>query len=238
MEVEAIKFSDTYTTYTDFYDAIISSISTYGYLPLIGVSSVDDFKSKYSKSLNYISTIIYNYYLSYYLTASSKESFERLSCMTLLGKLPKWETLLSYYFEVITKDVETTHGTTNTTTRNGKFERDGTSAQATTPQDFQTSNDYINDYTSSQQKYSNNGTEDVSGSFKSNNIGSLSDTFKHIEDIPSKIYEEVVGSFAKYFYYGDFDLTPDVCFTFEVAIDDLKKKLDKIVFTDFIINIT
>lgn len=226
MEIQAIKFNEIYTSYSIYYNSIITSINDNNYLSLIGLNLIDDFKTKYEKSLNYVSTIIYNYYLSYYLTATTKESFERLSVMTLLGKLPKWQTLLTYYFEVISKDAETTNGLSNTTTRSGTFNKDGTSAQATTPQDFQTSNDYINDYTSSQQKFNNKVSEESSATYKSNNIGSLADTFSHIEEIPSRISQEVISTFARYFYSGSLDLTPNAIISIDNAIN---KKQDILV---------
>ena len=111
----------------------------------------------------------------------------------------------------------------NNATTNGEISRSGNSSQATTPQDLSNAN-YIDDYSSSQQKYSSSNTDTRTNTFTSNNTGSISDTFKHIEDIPKRIFNEVISLFGKFFFSSEL-IEPYAELTIEESINKLNTKV-------------
>lgn len=222
MEVQALRFNELYTTYDNYLNSIYENITTYNYGFLLN-SDIETIRSNYDSTIKYVTTLIYNYYYEYYLTSGSEVTFKRLHTMTLVSKLPYFKSLIDKYNNLINTNLDKTNGQENNATSNGTISRSGNSSQATTPQDLSNTN-YIDDYSSSQQKYSSNNTDTRTNTFTSNNTGSISDTFKHIEDIPKRIFNEVISLFGKFFFSSEL-IEPYAELTIEESINKLDDKI-------------
>ena len=219
MEVQALKFNELYTSYDNYLNSIYENITTFNYGYLLN-SDIETIRSNYDSTIKYVTTLIYNYYYEYYLTSGSEVTFKRLHTMTMVSKLPYFKSLIDKYNNLINTNLDKTNGQENNATSNGTISRSGNSSQATTPQDLSNAN-YIDDYSSSQQKYSSNNTDTRTNTFTSNNTGSISDTFKHIEDIPKRIFNEVISLFGKYFFSSEL-IDPYAELTIEESINKIK----------------
>lgn len=224
MEVQALRFNELYTSYDNYLNSIYENITTYNYGFLLN-SNIETIRSNYDSTIKYVTTLIYNYYNEYYLTSASEDTFKRLHTMTMVSKLPYFKSLIDKYNNLINTNLDKTNGQENNATSNGEITRSGNSRQATTPQDLSNTN-YIDDYSSSQQKYSSNNTDTRTNTFTSNNTGSISDTFKHIEDIPKRIFNEVISLFGKFFFSSEL-IEPYA----ELTIEESIKKLNNDVTT-------
>lgn len=222
MEVQALKFNELYTTYDNYLNSIYENITTFNYGFLLN-SDIETIRSNYDSTIKYVTTLIYNYYYEYYLTSGSEDTFKRLHTMTMVSKLPYFKSLIDKYNNLINTNLDKTNGQENNATTNGEISRSGNSSQATTPQDLSNTN-YIDDYSSSQQKYSSSNTDTRTNTFTSNNTGSISDTFKHIEDIPKRIFNEVISLFGKYFFSSEL-IEPYAELTIEESINKLDNKV-------------
>ena len=218
MEVQALRFNELYTSYDNYLNSIYENITTFNYGFLLN-SNIQTIRTNYDSTIKYVTTLIYNYYYEYYLTSASEVTFKRLHTMTLVSKLPYFKSLIDKYNNLINTNLDKTNGQENNATSNGEISRSGNSSQATTPQDLSNAN-YIDDYSSSQQKYSSNNTDTRTNTFTSNNTGSISDTFKHIEDIPKRIFNEVISLFGKYFFSSEL-IEPYAELTIEESINKL-----------------
>ena len=224
MEVQALRFNELYTSYDNYLNSIYENITTYNYGFLLN-SDIETIRSNYDSTIKYVTTLIYNYYYEYYLTSGNEDTFKRLHTMTMVSKLPYFKSLVDKYNNLINANLDKTNGQENNATSNGEITRSGNSSQATTPQDLSNTN-YIDDYSSSQQKYSSNNTDTRTNTFTSNNTGSISDTFKHIEDIPKRIFNEVISLFGKFFFSSEL-IEPYA----ELTIEESIKKLNNDVTT-------
>lgn len=224
METQALRFNELYTSYDNYLNSIYENITTYKYGFLLN-SDVETIRTNYDSTIKYVTTLIYNYYYEYYLTSASEDTFKRLHTMTMVSKLPYFKSLVDKYNNLINTNLDKTNGQENNATSNGEITRSGNSSQATTPQDLSNAN-YIDDYSSSQQKYSSNNTDTRTNTFTSNNTGSISDTFKHIEDIPKRIFNEVISLFGKFFFSSEL-IEPYA----ELTIEESIKKLNNDVTT-------
>ena len=224
MEVQALRFNELYTTYDNYLNSIYENITTFNYGFLLN-SDIETIRTNYDSTIKYVTTLIYNYYYEYYLTSGSEVTFKRLHTMTMVSKLPYFKSLIDKYNNLINTNLDKTNGQENNATSNGQISRSGNSSQATTPQDLSNTN-YIDDYSSSQQKYSHNATDTRTNTFTSNNTGSISDTFKHIEDIPKRIFNEVISIFGKFFFSSEL-IEPYA----ELTIEESIKKLNNDVTT-------
>ena len=222
MEVQALRFNELYTSYDNYLNSIYENITTFNYGFLLN-SDIETIRSNYDSTIKYVTTLIYNYYYEYYLTSASEVTFKRLHTMTMVSKLPYFKSLIDKYNNLINTNLDKTNGQENSATSNGEISRSGNSSQATTPQDLSNAN-YIDDYSSSQQKYSSNNTDTRTNTFTSNNTGSISDTFKHIEDIPKRIFNEVISLFGKYFFSSEL-IEPYAELTIEESINKLDNKV-------------
>lgn len=222
MEVQALRFNELYTTYDNYLNSIYENITTFNYGFLLN-SDIETIRSNYDSTIKYVTTLIYNYYYEYYLTSGSEVTFKRLHTMTLVSKLPYFKSLVDKYNNLINANLDKTNGQENNATSNGTISRSGNSSQATTPQDLSNTN-YIDDYSSSQQKYSHSATDTRTNTFTSNNTGSISDTFKHIEDIPKRIFNEVISLFGKFFFSSEL-IEPYAELTIEESIKTLDNKV-------------
>ena len=224
MEVQALRFNELYTSYENYLNSIYENITTFNYGFLLN-SDIENIRTNYDSTIKYVTTLIYNYYYEYYLTSGSEVTFKRLHTMTMVSKLPYFKSLIDKYNNLINTNLDKTNGQENNATSNGVISRSGNSSQATTPQDLSNTN-YIDDYSSSQQKYSSSNTDTRTNTFTSNNTGSISDTFKHIEDIPKRIFNEVISLFGKYFFSSEL-IEPYA----ELTIEESIKKLNNDVTT-------
>lgn len=222
MEVQALRFNELYTTYDNYLNSIYENITTFNYGFLLN-SDIETIRSNYDSTIKYVTTLIYNYYYEYYLTSGSEVTFKRLHTMTMVSKLPYFKSLIDKYNNLINTNLDKTNGQENNATSNGQISRSGNSSQAVTPQDLSNAN-YIDDYSSSQQKYSSSNTDTRTNTFTSNNTGSISDTFKHIEDIPKRIFNEVISLFGKYFFSSEL-IEPYAELTIEESINKLDNKV-------------
>ena len=222
MEVQALRFNELYTTYDNYLNSIYENITTFNYGFLLN-SDIETIRSNYDSTIKYVTTLIYNYYYEYYLTSGSEVTFKRLHTMTMVSKLPYFKSLIDIYNNLLNTNLDKTNGQENSATSNGEISRSGNSSQATTPQDLSNTN-YIDDYSSSQQKYSSNNTDTRTNTFTSNNTGSISDTFKHIEDIPKRIFNEVISLFGKFFFSSEL-IEPYAELTIEETINKLNTKV-------------
>ena len=218
MEVQALRFNELYTSYDNYLNSIYENITTFNYGFLLN-SDIETIRSNYDSTIKYVTTLIYNYYYEYYLTSGSEDTFKRLHTMTMVSKLPYFKSLIDKYNNLINTNLDKTNGQENNATTNGEISRSGNSSQATTPQDLSNTN-YIDDYSSSQQKYSSSNTDTRTNTFTSNNTGSISDTFKHIEDIPKRIFNEVISLFGKYFFSSEL-IEPYAELTIEESINKI-----------------
>ena len=222
MEVQALRFNELYTSYDNYLNSIYENITTFNYGFLLN-SDIENIRTNYDSTIKYVTTLIYNYYYEYYLTSGSEVTFKRLHTMTMVSKLPYFKSLIDKYNNLINTNLDKTNGQENNATSNGEISRSGNSSQATTPQDLSNTN-YIDDYSSSQQKYSSSNTDTRTNTFTSNNTGSISDTFKHIEDIPKRIFNEVISIFGKYFFSSEL-IEPYAELTIEESINKLNTKV-------------
>ena len=222
MEVQALRFNELYTSYDNYLNSIYENITTFNYGFLLN-SDIENIRTNYDSTIKYVTTLIYNYYYEYYLTSGSEVTFKRLHTMTMVSKLPYFKSLIDKYNNLINTNLDKTNGQENSATSNGEISRSGNSSQATTPQDLSNTN-YIDDYSSSQQKYSSSNTDTRTNTFTSNNTGSISDTFKHIEDIPKRIFNEVISLFGKYFFSSEL-IEPYAELTIEESIKKLNTKV-------------
>ena len=218
MEVQALRFNELYTSYDNYLNSIYENITTFNYGFLLN-SDIENIRTNYDSTIKYVTTLIYNYYYEYYLTSGSEVTFKRLHTMTLVSKLPYFKSLIDKYNNLINTNLDKTNGQENNATSSGQISRSGNSSQATTPQDLSNAN-YIDDYSSSQQKYSSSNTDTRTNTFTSNNTGSISDTFKHIEDIPKRIFNEVISLFGKYFFSSEL-IEPYAELTIEESINKI-----------------
>lgn len=181
----------------------------------------------YDTTLSYLSGIIWKYYKSYYLTTSTKERCVELLANELSGKLNYYYALINQYKEAYNKNYETIRSSENTNDRNITTSRTGFNKQATTPETIDAGAEYIDNYSTSQQKYNSSGTELGKNTFKSNISGSSKELWENINAIPKRIYEGIIGLVSKYFFYVyDDDLVPCVELTLEQAIKELNDKLN------------
>ena len=222
MEVQALRFNELYTSYDSYLNSIYENITTFNYGFLLN-SDIETIRSNYDSTIKYVTTLIYNYYYEYYLTSGNEVTFKRLHTMTLVSKLPYFKSLIDKYNNLINTNLDKTNGQENNATSSGQISRSGNSSQATTPQDLSNTN-YIDDYSSSQQKYSSSNTDTRTNTFTSNNTGSISDTFKHIEDIPKRIFNEVISLFGKFFFSSEL-IEPYAELTIEESINKLNTKV-------------
>ena len=222
MEVQALRFNELYTSYDNYLNSIYENITTFNYGFLLN-SDIENIRTNYDSTIKYVTTLIYNYYYEYYLTSGSEVTFKRLHTMTMVSKLPYFKSLIDKYNNLINTNLDKTDGQENNATSSGEISRSGNSSQATTPQDLSNTN-YIDDYSSSQQKYSSSNTDTRPNTFTSNNTGSISDTFKHIEDIPKRIFNEVISLFGKFFFSSEL-IEPYAELTIEESIKKLNTKV-------------
>lgn len=230
METKALLVLDTWATSTDFKTDLINTMKSNGLNIITDLEATD-----IVLALNYMTSLIYSYYKNYYLSNASKERTLELMSITTSGKLNFYASELKAYKDAYTHDFKSLGGNENSSTHDTTLNRSGKSKQATTPETIAKGSDYIDDYSSSEQKYENANTEKGTRSFNSTIKGSEQDYWKNIISIPKRLYEDIIGSFSKFFFSSSMELTPCAVLTIEQAIQKLKdeiKSLDTTTSTE------
>lgn len=219
-KIDAIRVSTAWTDSETLKGELKVELNSIEYQAIL--TNIDN----YDTTLSYLSGIIWKYYKSYYLTTSTKERCVELLANELSGKLNYYYALINQYKEAYNKNYETIRSSENTNDRNITTSRTGFNKQATTPETIDAGAEYIDNYSTSQQKYNSSGTELGKNTFKSNISGSSKELWENINAIPKRIYEGIIGLVSKYFFYVyDDDLVPCVELTLEQAIKELNEKL-------------
>lgn len=220
-KIDAIRVSTAWTDSETLKNELKVELNSIEYQAIL--TNIDN----YDTTLSYLSGIIWKYYKSYYLTTSTKERCIELLANELSGKLNYYYALINQYKEAYNKNYETIRSSENTNDRNITTSRTGFNKQATTPETIDAGAEYIDNYSTSQQKYNSSGTELGKNTFKSNISGSSKELWENINAIPKRIYEGIIGLVSKYFFYVyDDDLVPCVELTLEQAIKELNDKLN------------
>ena len=219
-KIEAIRVSTAWSNSETLKGELKVELNSIQYQAIL--TNIDN----YDTTLSYLSGIIWKYYKSYYLTTSTKERCVELLANELSGKLNYYYALINQYKEAYNKNYETIRSSENTNDRNITTSRTGFNKQATTPETIDAGAEYIDNYSTSQQKYNSSGTELGKNTFKSNISGSSKELWENINAIPKRIYEGIIGLVSKYFFYVyDDDLVPCVELTLEQAIKELNDKV-------------
>ena len=220
METKALLVLDTWATSTDFKTDLINTMKSNGLNIITDLEATD-----IVLAVNYMTSLIYSYYKNYYLSNASKERTLELMSITASGKLNFYASELKAYKDAYTHDFKSLGGNENSSTHDTTLNRSGKSKQATTPETIAKGTDYIDDYSSSEQKYENANTEKGTRSFNSTIKGSEQDYWKNIISIPKRLYEDIIGSFSKFFFSSSMELTPCAVLTIEQAIQKLKDEI-------------
>lgn len=220
METKALLVLDTWATSTDFKTDLINTMKSNGLNIITDLEATD-----IVLALNYMTSLIYSYYKNYYLSNASKERTLELMSITASGKLNFYASELKAYKDAYTHDFKSLGGNENSSTHDTTLNRSGKSKQATTPETIAKGSDYIDDYSSSEQKYENSNKETGTRSYNSTIKGSEQDYWKNIISIPKRLYEDIIGSFSKFFFSSSMELTPCAVLTIEQAIQKLKDEI-------------
>lgn len=220
METKALLVLDTWTTSTEFKTDLINTMKSNGLNIITDLEATD-----IVLTLNYMTSLIYSYYKNYYLSNASKERTLELMSITASGKLNFYASQLKAYKDAYAHDFKSLGGNENSSTHDTNLNRSGKSKQATTPETIAKGSDYIDDYASSEQKYENANIETGSRSYNSTIKGSEQDYWKNIISIPKRLFEDIIGSFSKFFFSSSMELTPCAVLTIEQAIQKLKDEI-------------
>lgn len=220
METKALLVLDTWVTSTDFKTDLVNTMKSNGLNIITDLEATD-----IVLAVNYMTSLIYSYYKNYYLSNASKERTLELMSITASGKLNFYASELKAYKDAYAHDFKSLGGNENSSSHDTTLNRSGKSKQATTPETIAKGADYIDDYSSSEQKYENANTEKGTRSFNSTIKGSEQDYWKNIISIPKRLYEDIIGSFSKFFFSSSMELIPCAVLTIEQAIQKLKDEI-------------
>lgn len=220
METKALIVLDTWATSTDFKTDLINTMKSNGLNIITDLEATD-----IVLAVNYMTSLIYSYYKNYYLSNASKERTLELMSITASGKLNFYASQLKAYKDAYAHDFKSLGGNENSSSHDTTLNRSGKSKQATTPETIAKGTDYIDDYSSSEQKYENSNKENGTRSYNSSIKGSEQDYWKNIISIPKRLFEDIIGSFSKFFFCSSMELTPCAVLTIEQAIQKLKDEI-------------
>ena len=223
METNALLVLDTWANATEFKTDLINTMKSNGLNIITDLEATD-----IVLAVNYMTSLIYSYYKNYYLSNASKERTLELMSITASGKLNFYASQLKAYKDAYAHDFKSLGGNENSSSHDTTLKRSGKSKQATTPETIATGTDYIDDYSSSEQKYENSNTENGSRSYNSNIKGSEQDYWKNIISIPKRLFEDIIGSFSKFFFSSSMELTPCAVLTIEQALQKMKEEIKNI----------
>lgn len=220
METKALLVLDTWATSTEFKTDLINTMKSNGLNIITDLEATD-----IVLAVNYMTSLIYSYYKNYYLSNASKERTLELMSITASGKLNFYASELKAYKDAYAHDFKSLGGNENSSSHDTTLNRSGKSKQATTPETIAKGTDYIDDYSSSEQKYENSNKETGTRSYNSTIKGSEQDYWKNIISIPKRLFEDIIGSFSKFFFSSSMELTPCAVLTIEQAIQKLKDEI-------------
>lgn len=220
METKALLVLDTWATSTDFKTDLINTMKSNGLNIITDLEATD-----IVLAVNYMTSLIYSYYKNYYLSNASKERTLELMSITASGKLNFYASELKAYKDAYAHDFKSLGGNENSSSHDTTLNRSGKSKQAITPETIAKGSDYIDDYSSSEQKYENSNKETGTRSYNSTIKGSEQDYWKNIISIPKRLFEDIIGSFSKFFFSSSMELTPCAVLTIEQAIQTLKEEI-------------
>lgn len=223
METKALLVLDTWSTSTEFKTDLINTMKSNGLNIITDLEATD-----IVLALNYMTSLIYSYYKNYYLSNASKERTLELMSITASGKLNFYASELKAYKDAYAHDFKSLGGNENSSSHDTTLNRSGKSKQATTPETIAKGSDYIDDYSSNEQKYENANTEKGTRSYNSTIKGSEQDYWKNIISIPKRLFEDIIGSFSKFFFSSSIELTPCAVLTIEQAIQKMKEEIKNI----------
>lgn len=199
IETNAILLTDAYKDYATFRSSIKTFMVT-NLSSLLDIDSETSFETNYQKSYDYVMQTIYNYYSNYYLMSGLLEDFERLFSTAISGKLPEWQVAFTYYLKAKSENYKSVSGSTHTGSSTLGATSDTLNKSAQTPEDIGTSADYIDNYSTSEQKYHTAKSDNASSNLSIDNTGSPKDLWENIKNIPQKINKEVIALVGKYFF--------------------------------------
>ena len=223
METKALLVLDTWATSTDFKTDLINTMKSNGLNIITDLEATD-----IVLAVNYMTSLIYSYYKNYYLSNASKERTLELMSITASGKLNFYASQLKAYKDAYAHDFKSLGGNENSSSHDTTLNRSGKSKQATTPETIAKGSDYIDDYSSSEQKYENSNKETGTRSYNSTIKGSEQDYWKNIISIPKRLFEDIIGSFSKFFFSSSMELTPCAVLTIEQALQKMKEEIKNI----------
>lgn len=223
METNALLVLDTWSNSTEFKTDLINTMKSNGLNIITDLEATD-----IVLAVNYMTSLIYSYYKNYYLSNASKDRTLELMSITASGKLNFYASQLKAYKDAYVHDFKSLGGNENSSSHDTTLKRSGKSKQATTPETIATGTDYIDDYSSSEQKYENSNTENGTRSYNSTIKGSEQDYWKNIISIPKRLFEDIIGSFSKFFFSSSMELTPCAVLTIEQALQKMKEEIKNI----------
>ena len=197
MEVKATLFTDAFANQETFDEQIKEYIIT-RLKSMLDVDSESEFNTLYGSTFSYIQEVVYNYYENYYLATARVDNFIRLYAVDIAGILPYYDNLIKEYkntsrnFIQLRKEVYTSKGSATSS-------RDNKQRYASTPEGIEDNNDFLDTYSTSQQKSNTTGKDDTSLETSRNIEGDITHLWNTLQNIPSVITRNIYGHFAKYF---------------------------------------
>lgn len=211
LEVPALQFTRTFPQFSDFLnEEKVVLVKQYNYL--LDITDENSFDNTYGKTYGYVMQIIYNYYDCYYLSSATKSRFLTLLGTIISGKLPFYKVMYENYLKSKDENLKAVSGRKSTSSGSSSDTLDSDTTYsskqryANTPENVDSNIDYVEEYSTSQGKVSNQskGKKVSSGSMnKSYNEtieGGYKDLWTNIERIPQTIYKEVITITAKLFF--------------------------------------
>lgn len=225
LKVEALDFTNTFETYESFRSEEKTTLLE-KYSALLGVSTSDDFESIYKEAYDYVMQTIYNYYDNYYLTTASKDRFLTLLGTILSGKLPAYKVMYDNYLDARNQTYGTLGGRKTTSSGSGSGSSNGGQKFASTPEVINSGVDYVDQYSTSENKYNNSRSDKYSKEYNETLTASVKQLWENVKSVPDDIYKEVITITAKLFFSESMEERQYPCayMTLTQAVDELKKK--------------
>lgn len=199
IEVEALQFTSTFKTYDDFRSEEKTTLLA-KYTALLGVSTDEEFETIYKDTYDYVMQTIYNYYDCYYLTSATKDRFLTLLGTILSGKLPNYKVKYDNYLDARNQAYNTLGGRKTTSSGSGSGSSSGGQKFANTPEVINPAYDYVDQYSTSENKYNNSRSDKYSKDYEETLKASAKQIWENVKSIPDDIYKEVITITAKLFF--------------------------------------
>ena len=225
IEVEALDFTQTFEIYDDFRGEEKTTLLD-KYSALLGVSTSEDFESIYKEAYDYVMQTIYNYYDNYYLTSATKDRFLTLLGTILSGKLPAYKVMYDNYLDARNQTYSTLGGRKTKSSGGGSGSSSGGQTFANTPEVIDSGVDYVDQYSTSKNKYSNSRSDKYEKEYTETLNASVKQLWENVKSIPDDIYKEVITITAKLFFSETMEERSYPCayMTLTKAVEELQKK--------------